>query len=110
MPSDSGSISRAPFAKRGGAEGGGDLGQAGGDRPHAHDQHQHQRGGPGPGQRDDPGGQVGQGEQEVPGDRPGLGGAERAGGLQSGGDERLAGEQDDQRQHRDRGRELLVAG
>ena len=37
--------------------------------PDAHDQHQHERGGGGPGQGDDPGGQVGQPKQQVAGDR-----------------------------------------
>jgi hypothetical protein len=39
----------------------------------------------------------------VPDDRVGLGAAERPRGLQAGGDERVDGEHDDQRQHRDSG-------
>src|SRR5271166_2634313 len=70
-----------------GAEGGGDLDEAGDDRPAGHDRHQDQCGGPRPGQRDHPGGEVGQPEQQVPDDRPRLGAAERPHGLQAGGDE-----------------------
>jgi hypothetical protein len=96
------SMARVPGRLAGG-EAGGELHQAGDDRPYSHDQDQDQRGGARPGQRDGPGGQVGQAEQQVPDDRAGVAAAERPRGLQPGGDERVDGEQDDQRQHRDRG-------
>ena len=80
-----------------------DLDQAAGDRPAARDQHQHERGGPRPCQSDHPGGQVDQHEQQVPDDRPRAGAGERPQGLQAGGDERVHGEHDDQRENRDPG-------
>src|SRR5215831_1324482 len=78
-------------------EGSEDLDEPADDRPDADDQHQHQRGGPGPHQRDHAGGQADQPEQQVAEDRPGGTAAEGPHGLQARVDERVDREQDDQR-------------
>ena len=77
-----------------------DLEEPADERPDAHDQHEHERGGPGPDQGDHPGRQVYQPEEQVTEDRPGGATAERLHRLQPGIDERVHREQDDQRQDR----------
>ena len=91
------------------AEDGGDLDEAGDDRPHAHDQHRDQRGGPGQANAIAPAARSTSPSSRCPIDRSGLGTAERPQGLQAGGDEVVHGEQDDKRQHRDPGQASAMA-
>jgi hypothetical protein len=81
-------------------ERGEDLEEAADERPDPHDQHQYQRGGPGPDQGDHPGGQVDHCQQQVADDRPGGASGEGPHRLYPGRDEGVDREQDDQCQNR----------
>src|SRR5215471_572484 len=74
-----------------------DLDDAAGHRPDPDDQHQHQRGRPGPHQGDHTGRQADQPEQQVAEDRPGGAAGEGPHGFQARVDKRVDREQDDQR-------------
>jgi hypothetical protein len=83
-----------------GGEREGELGDAPDDRPDSDDNHQHQRGGPGPDDRDHAGRYVDQAEQQVTDNRSRAIAAEGSRALQDGVAERVDREQDDQREDR----------